>query len=159
RPTAQDLSALQRRHAQVCLGLLRRAESDWTWMPARQFVAKFRHIVDDVRAALNWALGCDGDHRLGVELTVRARPLFFRLAWTEESRQYIEKALTGAAGNIDRRLELELTVISGHAIFNARGLHPSRERAFARASELAEQIADPDLLALTHATRWMSAYQ
>jgi predicted ATPase/DNA-binding winged helix-turn-helix (wHTH) protein len=158
-PHPQELAGLRRRHAQACLALLMRAEAAWTWMPTRDFVAKFRSSIDDIRAALNWALAPDGDGRLGVELTVRATPLFFQLSSTDEHRQYIEKALTVAASGIDRRQELELAVISAHAIFSALGLHPDRDRAFARASALAEQIGDQRLLALTRATQWMSAYQ
>jgi len=153
---------LRRRHAQYFLSLLERSEIAWRSMPVPEFISAFGRCIDDIRAALNWAFGAEGDGALGVALVAKAAPLFFQMSFTDEHRQYIERALACSAAPdsaIDPRLEFELSAVAGIIIFNAHGLHPSRDRVFVKAAELADRIGDSQLMAMARSAQWMGAYQ
>ncbi|WP_280812770.1 winged helix-turn-helix domain-containing protein [Variovorax sp. TBS-050B] len=161
-PVDVESARLRRLHAQHFLAALERSEEAWRTMLPADFMAAFGGHVDDVRAALNWCFQSGGDLSLGIALVVKAAALFFQMSFTDEHRQYVEAAMAELARSghrIEPRLELELNVIAGHVIFNAHGLHPDRDRAFAKALELAEQIGDAHLMAVTRSTQWMGAYQ
>ncbi|WP_436824715.1 ATP-binding protein [Variovorax sp. DT-64] len=158
----EEYVRLRHLHAQYILAALERSEEAWRSTPPAEFIAAFGRHIDDTRVALNWCFDEDADAALGIALVVKAAPLFFQLSFTDEHRQYVERAMARRAElavAIDARLDFELNVVSGHAIFNARGLHPDRDRAFARALELAQQIGDPHLMAIARSTQWMAAYQ
>jgi predicted ATPase len=59
---------LARRHAQHYLTALTQAELEWRRAPAVDWVAKHRHLIDNVRAALDWAFSLSGDVEIGVAL-------------------------------------------------------------------------------------------
>lgn len=158
----EESARLHRRHAQYFLSLLERAEIAWRSMPVPEFISTFGRCIDDIRAALNWAFCAEGDGALGVALVAKAAPLFFQMSFTDEHRQYIERALAYSAApdsEIDPRLEFELSAVAGIIIFNAHGLHPSRDRVFVKAAELADRIGDARLMAMASSAQWMGAYQ
>ena len=66
-----------------------------TRLPTEWLAIYARHI-DNVRAALNWAVSPDGDPTIGVALTIVAVPLWVQLSLMGECRNWVERAL--AAG-------------------------------------------------------------
>ena len=58
-----------RRHAAYYRNLLQGAEAEWESRPMAQLRADYGWQIDNVRAAIDWALAPDGDAVLGVELT------------------------------------------------------------------------------------------
>ena len=157
----QEHARLRRLHAGYFLTVLERSEEAWRSTAPADFISAFGRHVDDIRVALNWCFDV-GQDALAIALVVKAAPLFFQLSFTDEHRQYVERAMAHrarSAAALDPRLDFELNVVSGHAIFNAQGLHPDRDRAFTKALELAKQLGDPQSMAIAHSTLWMAAYQ
>src|SRR5205823_7190940 len=51
---------LAQRHAEHYLSSLRRAEADWETRPAAEWLSLHRHLIDNVRAALEWSFSPTG---------------------------------------------------------------------------------------------------
>ncbi len=155
-----DALPIKRRHAEYWLQFLGQAEREWTSAPTVEWRRRHGRRVDDVRQALSWAFAPGGDVALGLELTARSAQLFFQLSLAEELRVNAERALEALSGvrGCDPRTEFELQIIFGHALFHTRGLKPESERAFHRATDLAEASGDRGLRILAYSSAWMGSY-
>ena len=135
-PVSSDLDALRRRHAELFRDL------------AAPGSAKVAHDSDaerlpNLRAALAWAFGPQGDRALGVELSAAAAPLFSRLSLLTECRDICLRAIEA----LDERcrgskIEMELQANLGQALMFTSGHTEEVERAFERALDLARDIGD-----------------
>jgi predicted ATPase/DNA-binding winged helix-turn-helix (wHTH) protein len=105
--------------------------------------------LDNVRAAIDWALSPSGDLRLGLELSAESAPLWFQLSLMAEYRQRAEAALTRfqMQKEPDDDLEMRLQVAFGHALWytDSFGDLKAMKQAFARAAELAERLGDTQM--------------
>jgi len=63
---------LARRHAQHYLAALTQAQVEWHRRSAADWLGRHFHLIDNVRAALDWAFSPSGDPTIGVVLTVAA---------------------------------------------------------------------------------------
>src|SRR5207244_4753876 len=112
--------------------------------PVTEWMAGYRKQIDDVRAALGWAFCPSGNAAVGVALTIAAVPLWTHLSLMEECRGRVDQALASlepAAGR-DRRREMQLLAALGAALMYTKGAVPAKRAAFARALELADDLAD-----------------
>ena len=155
-----DGPMLARRHAEHCRDLLNRAEAQWTASTITEWLSVFGRLINDVRAALDWAFAPEGDALLGLEITTKSGALFFQLSFADEYRQRAEMALQAAThvSGVPPKLEFQLNVVTAHAIFHTRGLSPECETVFRRALQLAESEQDPAMLAMAYYGKWMAAY-
>lgn len=100
--------------------------------------------LDDVRAALDWALSSVGDEAFGLELTVASTPLWFRLGLIKEFRDRLERA-----ESLRQRLpeqedrDLQLALALGHVHLHTLGPNTVGEHAFRRALDLLSRIDSP----------------
>ncbi len=65
-------------------------------MERQQWLEIYARMIDDVRAALDWAFSATGDVGIGVALTAVALPLGFQLSLIDELRGWVERALLHA---------------------------------------------------------------
>jgi predicted ATPase/DNA-binding winged helix-turn-helix (wHTH) protein len=80
-------------HAQRILDLFKRSEDEWHWLETVDWTIRYVSRLADLRAALAWAFGADGDIVLGIKLTVAAIPLWSETAILSEAQQRTELAL------------------------------------------------------------------
>jgi predicted ATPase len=155
-----DGPMLARRHAEHCRDILNRAEAQWSASTTAEWLSMFGRLIDDVRAALDWAFTPEGDALVGLEITTKSAALFFQLSFADEYRQRAEMALQAATHmrEVPAKLEFELNVATGHVIFHTRGRRSELTIAFRRALQLAERAQDPAMLAMAYSTNWMGAY-
>jgi predicted ATPase len=99
-----------RRHAQYLLNLFEFAEVELDRGVASQWMASYGRLIDEVRAALDWAFSPSGDPSIGIGLTVAALPLWILCSRPDELCRRIELALTSeaAAGQSPRESQLRL---------------------------------------------------
>lgn len=118
-------AALQRR-AQL-------ADGDWPALHA--------HLIEDVRAALQWSLSECGDIRLGVALAGASAPLWFALSRMAEFLGLVECFIERLddAGPLEPQREFALYESVGHAIWNTRGASTVAIAAFQKALNAAER--------------------
>ena len=139
-----DGMTLARRLAEYLNVLLRNAELDWATMSAPQWNSRYAHVIDDVRAALDWAFSAEGNATLAVELTASSSRLWFRLALVAEYRAWAERALLLlASGAIDAPvMEMRLNISFASATLHTGGPVTERAAAYARALDIATRMHD-----------------
>ena len=88
---------VERRQAHYFRDLLVRAADDWLSTPDATWHATYLSERDNVRAALDWALGPGGDRSIGVALAGASGPIWSELSLYGEGHRRIE----AASGHID----------------------------------------------------------
>jgi predicted ATPase/DNA-binding winged helix-turn-helix (wHTH) protein len=105
--------------------------------------------LDNVRAAIDWALSAKGDQQIGLEVTAESAPLWFQLSLMGEYCQRVEAAIARLQNQTkpDDGLEMRLQAALGHAIWytDSFGDLEGMKRAFTRAAELAERKGDTEM--------------
>ena len=134
-----EQAAVFRRHALHCLALARRIALDWERLPVASWSASYRRHVDDMRAAIDWAFGAQGDAALGIALTLATHTLFYQLSLLDEYRVRVEHALAQMAGQglSDACGELQLRGSLGHLLLHTEGAGGAMLAQFQRAQALA----------------------
>jgi predicted ATPase len=135
-----------RRHAKYFCRLFETALSEWETRPNSEWLTSYGREIANMRAALDWAFGPNGDAELGIALTVAAIPLWFRLSSTEECRNRVEQALDHAAPGVDRdthaRKVMRLYMALGLSRTFTIGLAPQASAAWKKAFEIADSLGD-----------------
>jgi predicted ATPase/DNA-binding winged helix-turn-helix (wHTH) protein len=138
--SSDESAEISRRHAaffcDVCVGVEAHAQDNAEWL------RRHGRKIDDVRAALDWCFSPEGDIVLGLQLTVTAAPLWFRLYIVKEYEGWLRRALDAfrTASMPDAKLDMRLTLMLGYTLTYMRG--PEAAAAFSRASKLAERLGD-----------------
>jgi predicted ATPase/DNA-binding winged helix-turn-helix (wHTH) protein len=105
--------------------------------------------IDNVRAAIDWALSPSGDLAIGLELTANSAPLWFQLSLMTEFRERVEDALKLllAMPETNDELEMRLQIAHGYGFwYTGPDAAPlAMEDAFRRALALAERVGDTDV--------------
>ncbi|MDE2451392.1 MAG: winged helix-turn-helix domain-containing protein [Gammaproteobacteria bacterium] len=102
-----EFGSLARLHAsyfrdQVCSAL-----AAWEETPSVQWLEAQAPEIDNIRVALDWAFGADGDPAIGIELAAASYPLWYLLSLMQEGRARLERAL-GALGPTPLPVEARL---------------------------------------------------
>ncbi|WP_256443060.1 MULTISPECIES: winged helix-turn-helix domain-containing protein [unclassified Bradyrhizobium] len=134
----QDL--LHLKHALHFARLARKARSDWETVPAAEWIHYYGHTIDDMRAAIDWALSSSGQQSVAFDITIDSAPLWFRLSLMDEYRERLQRAL--ACPDIDLARKSRLRIALGHALWYAQNDVALMEENFTKALEIAEHIDD-----------------
>ncbi|HEX3524191.1 MAG TPA: hypothetical protein VHT52_19140, partial [Stellaceae bacterium] len=137
---------LARRHAEFGRDFFERAETEWDTRPTAEWLADYAWALDNLRAALDWALSPDGDAPVGVALTAAAVPLWMHLSLLDECRTRVELALATIRGEeeADARREMKLHAARGASLMYTRGAVPESGAAWTKALEIAESHDDAE---------------
>jgi predicted ATPase/DNA-binding winged helix-turn-helix (wHTH) protein len=141
------LEAVARRHAEHYRHLFERAETEWETWPTAEWLRDCGRRVDNLRAALDWALSPSGDASIGVALTAAAVPLWMHLSLMEECRGRAERALAAIAAGAarDARREMQLHVALAISLMYIRGAGVSEIGAVGtKALEIAENLGNAE---------------
>ncbi len=141
-----ELPEASRRHAEHFRDLLAEAEAETERRLPTEWLAIYARHIDNVRAALNWAVSPDGDPIIGVALTIAAVPLWVQLSLMGECRNWVERALAALDRMTapDRRQEMVLRMALANAVLGTVGTIDAVGTAWNRALELAEELDDID---------------
>jgi predicted ATPase/DNA-binding winged helix-turn-helix (wHTH) protein len=138
-----ELAELASRHANHYLGWLERTGAEWPSLPSAAQRATHLAGLSNVRAALEWSFGTDGDARLGVRLAAAAAPMFLAMSLLTECHRWSERAidaLNDAAR--DACEEMRLQAALGVSLMFTRGGKDSARVALNRSFAIAEQRHD-----------------
>jgi predicted ATPase/DNA-binding winged helix-turn-helix (wHTH) protein len=118
-----EADAAARRHAVQCCALVDPAEGEWEVHSRGEWLDIYARLIDDLRAALDWAFSPNGAAAIGVALTASSAPLWFALSLVNEFRGRAEQALSllDRLPRPDPQREMQLNVALGAAIFNTEG--------------------------------------
>lgn len=92
-----DASRMRRRHAEHFAARFAQATTEWETTPTRQWMACYASDIDNLRGALEWAFGTDGDVTVGLELVAHSHVLWAELGLILEHRRWVVEALDKVA--------------------------------------------------------------
>lgn len=139
---AREQDLVLRRHAQRCCDVLEKAQADWEFLSREEWLIQYQYLMDDIRAALDWAFSAAGDLDLGIALTWLSLPFGFQLCQIAEFKKRAELALVRLAQASPPQwiAELRLNIALGAVYKNTEDSEDGFLKASARAEELATQV-------------------
>ncbi|MBP2276095.1 ATP-binding protein [Sphingomonas sp. PL20] len=138
-----------RRHAEWVGTLLDHAKADWLRMERTTWWERYGNAIDDVRAALVWALGEDGDKRLGIRLILASAPLWLGMSQFAEYHRWLEQAIItlDSLGQRGGAEELQVQIGLCVLLFAADGPGEGFLRAATQVLRIAKKIGDSQAMA------------
>jgi predicted ATPase len=135
-------------HALYLRSLFERAEAEWAWRPREDWIATHGRRANDLRKAIEWAFGEDGDRETGLRLTVAAIPLWDELSSIGESRQRVRTALDACRQMEpgDPILQMKLVTALARGLMFTERMEPEAEAVCRESVRLAEINGDDDYL-------------
>jgi predicted ATPase/DNA-binding winged helix-turn-helix (wHTH) protein len=103
-----DAPALRRRHAQHFAARLAQATAAWETTPTQQWIASYASDIDNLRGALEWAFGPDGDIAVGLDLVAHSHVLWAELGLMLEHRHWVLAALEKTGNGTPPKIAAEL---------------------------------------------------
>src|SRR5262245_14646571 len=131
------------RHARYYRQWLEQAATEWSNMMSGAERAPYFSGVNNVRAALDWCFGANGDLRTGVALAAAAAPVFLAISLLPECLQWSERALR-ALDDAMRGTSEEMHLQAGLGVSSMllRGENEHARAALNRSLEIAEKRRD-----------------
>ncbi|WP_158639265.1 ATP-binding protein [Elioraea rosea] len=80
-------------HARWQARIYERAEAEWPFMTDDDWAERYAPEIENLRAALHWALAPGGDGRLGVELASYTEHVWTELSLAAEQRHWFDQAI------------------------------------------------------------------
>lgn len=152
-----DEASARRRHAEAVLADLLAAETEWPRRDRASWVARHARRIEDVRAAIAWALPADPD--LGAALTAAAVPLAFQMSLIGEFRDRVAAAARAIEGRAaDPLVEMRLLIALGSLEQLTWGSATQADGAFGAAHDIAERIGIAAEQAPTLVGLWAGAF-
>jgi predicted ATPase/DNA-binding winged helix-turn-helix (wHTH) protein len=139
-----DRAATYRRYADYVLRGLKIAELEWTTRTKEEWWNQHGSRLDDVRNALDWAFGIDGDLGTATALAISSGQLWLGTSQLADYRTLIETLLKrmDLAGVPETRERLLLTSIVSILMFNVEGPGSAMRDASLEALRLARSLED-----------------
>jgi predicted ATPase/DNA-binding winged helix-turn-helix (wHTH) protein len=100
-----DAPAMRRRCAEHFAARFAAATAEWETTPTQQWIARYEADVDNLRGALEWAFGPDGDVAVGLDLVGHSHVLWAELGLMLEHRRWVVEALR----KIGKKTPLDVT--------------------------------------------------
>jgi predicted ATPase len=141
---AGETDAIKRRHAQYLRDRFERAYDDWLRMPDADWRVVYLPELDNVRAALDWALGAGGEPSIGIALAGLSGPLWLELSLLGEGGQRLEAAVVRVAKHTSKSHQARIWLWLG--MLRRYSAPAQAVVALERASDLYRQLGDTPAL-------------
>jgi predicted ATPase/DNA-binding winged helix-turn-helix (wHTH) protein len=103
-----EFGSLARLHALHFRDHVRGALGSWEETPSVQWLEAQSPEIDNIRVALDWAFGADGDPAIGMELAAASYPLWYLLSLMQEGRARLERAMDAIGPATPKPVEARL---------------------------------------------------
>jgi len=138
-----EARAARRRHAEHQLKRLVEEDGHHDNQSRAASIAAYAAMIDDIRAALDWSLGPDGDVALAANLMVESVAAWYQLSLSWEGRERADRVLALVGKLKDPRLELEVRGARCIGMNYSLGAAPPTAAAYAELLVQAEDLQDP----------------
>jgi tetratricopeptide (TPR) repeat protein len=108
-----EFGSLARLHALYFRDHARSALALWEATPSLQWLEAQAPEIDNIRVALDWAFGADGDPAIGIELAAASYVLWYLLSLMQEGRARLERATGALSQATPKKIEALLWYGSG----------------------------------------------
>jgi predicted ATPase/DNA-binding winged helix-turn-helix (wHTH) protein len=122
-----EFVAARARHAQQHRVLLRQSDTGWSFERGSEWIPVYAAMVDDVRAALDWALSPSGDLGVAVDLTVESLPLWHGLSLAQNYIAQVHRVLERVRSQSSTDPGAEMRLLGALGVANTYVGHISRE--------------------------------
>jgi predicted ATPase/DNA-binding winged helix-turn-helix (wHTH) protein len=139
---AGEADSVQRQHAQYFRARFEHAADDWLRMRDEDWRAAYLPELDNVRVALDWALGPARDAPTAVALAGSSGPIWVELSLLDEGVQRLEAALALVGLDTPELPEAQLWRALGTLWGDGRALEKAAN-AHERAADLYRRLDDP----------------
>ncbi len=85
--------AIRRRQAEHFAARFAQATAEWETTPTAQWIARYEPDIDNLRGALEWAFGRDGDVAVGLDLVGESHVIWAELGLMLEHKRWVDEAL------------------------------------------------------------------
>ncbi len=152
--------AVFHRYALQMLAQLANCESDWDRMSRNLWVGTYAHLMDDIRAALDWCFLPDGDLTIGVALTATAVGLVRELGQLDGYHKRVEIALAHIHLLPTPQPLMELQLNAASCFNSGHSARPQSVEAgfLKRTLELAEQLGQPRYQIAAFYSTWVGTF-
>lgn len=113
--TSGEHRSAQMRFARYLLAVFERAEAEWAWRARGEWTTAYGRRANDLRKAIQWAFGEDGDSRIGVGLTAAAIPLWDELSTIAESLERAGRALRAIDEGVSCDPQVRMKLMASYA--------------------------------------------
>jgi predicted ATPase/DNA-binding winged helix-turn-helix (wHTH) protein len=149
-----------RRLADYLYNALKHSHAEVETLSGDEWLARYGRHINNVRLVLGWAYSPQGDPDVGLAITVAAIPLWYQLSLVDECLCGVQRALSGIGPGADRdahaRQVMQLYRGLGLSQAFKVGFAPQAPAAFAKALEIAEDLADPEAQLEARWGLWLS---
>ncbi|TQF27180.1 transcriptional regulator [Bradyrhizobium sp. UNPF46] len=143
REIEPDDAALAARHATYYRRWLEQAGLSWATTPSADERAVHFSALHNVRAALDWCFGANGDPGIGIALAAAAAPIFLAMSLLIECRRWSERALqTITPSSRGSAEEMHIQAALGLTLMFTRGGSEAARSALSRSLAIAEARGD-----------------
>jgi predicted ATPase/DNA-binding winged helix-turn-helix (wHTH) protein len=101
-----------------------------------------RDYLGNIRAALEWSFGPDGNDRIGIRLAAAASQLLLAMSLLPECRNWVERAIDRMATDCDPRDQMEILASLALSLMFTAGNSERVREAFNTALTFAERLDD-----------------
>jgi len=136
----REIHEVKQQHARYFRDRFAPALDDWLLKPGAEWRERYWSELDDVRAALDWALGPGGDSSIGIALAGGSGVLWSTLGFFGEAIRWFNTAIARVDAHTPESDQARLWLWLGRLVEE----EPAKARpALERAVELYRQIDDP----------------
>lgn len=136
-------ASLSARHATYYRRWLEQAGMTWATVPSADERAIHFSALHNVRAALDWCFGADGDPGIGIALAAAATPIFLAMSLLIECRRWSQRALLAIApSSRGSAEEMHIQAALGLTLMFTRGGSEAARDALSRSLAIAEARGD-----------------
>ncbi|MBK7331623.1 MAG: winged helix-turn-helix domain-containing protein [Betaproteobacteria bacterium] len=138
---ASETATVTRRHAQHYRRCFDACFDDWSQLSDAAFRARYAPHLDNLRAAIAWSFGSDGDDESAVALVGSSGQLWLSLSLYAEAGAWVQRALERLAPSTPPALEADLWLAM--ARFHGQRNQQATIRASRQAADLYRGLGDP----------------
>ncbi|MBR0709131.1 ATP-binding protein [Bradyrhizobium liaoningense] len=136
-------AALSARHATYYRRWLEQAGPTWETVPSADERAIHFSALHNVRAALDWCFGANGEAGIGIALAAAAAPIFLAMSLLIECRRWSERALLAIdASSRGSAEEMHIQAALGLTLMFTRGGSEAAHTALSRGLAIAQARGD-----------------
>ncbi len=155
-----ELDRLRRRHALYMKDLLAVAEQEWPHVQSAVWLATYAGQLDNVRAALDWCLGSEGDREIGITITIASAVLWFQLSLVDECRAQFERARACLEEGMPLEPSRHVALLStlGTALVYTIGPGDEARALIEGARQVAREAGSPNLELQASWAAWLNEF-
>jgi predicted ATPase/DNA-binding winged helix-turn-helix (wHTH) protein len=138
-----ELGDLAVRHAAYYRRWLEQSGTDWQTLSTGTERSPYFAALNNVRAALEWCFGANGNVEVGIRLAAAAAPVFLAMSLLPECHRWSERAILAldddSRGGVE---EMHLQAALGTSLMHIRGEIDAARSALNRSFAIAEEHGD-----------------